>query len=271
MAYHFSYLRAPVEKLIRRAASEILLPCFRHLTPEQIRYKNARDVVTDVDEQAEHFLSEELVKLIKNSVVVGEENCFKNPDCMTALVENEWTWLVDPIDGTNNFIKQCDEFGIMVGLVHNGIPYAGWIFLPIYDIFICGSTDNGVLRNGIPIGLTPTYPKSAEQLRGLYRQRDKDITDRIKAFPLRNDTHCNAFDFSILISGDSDFIVYPGSNPWDIVAGSVLIQTLGGYAAKANGEKLEQHILQTSSPFLATRSISDWKSVARVLFPDGGH
>ena len=267
MTNMFTDVTGQVERLIRRAATDILLPNFRHLTPDQIRYKSPKDVVTDADEKAEKFLSAGLLEILPSAVVIGEENCHKDPDCLKHLATAEWAWLVDPIDGTNNFIRHSDDFGVMVALVHNGQPYAGWVYLPMYDIMISGNDENGVFRNGKEIGITPTYNRSLDQLCGLYRTRDKDISARMEIFPIRHDTHCNAFDYNVLISGDSDFIVYPGSNPWDIVAGSILIQALGGCAAKADGSRIEYDALENNLPFLATRCVSDWPKVAKALYP----
>jgi len=257
-----------VNTLIRYTGSNIIMPSFQRLTPDQISSKTSpTDIVTVVDELAEKFLTAELQKIIPGSEVVGEEAVHANPEILTHLYTAEYVWLVDPLDGTKNFVKHTSEFGKIIALVHRGQPVAGWIYMPVQAILLTGNHEEGALRNGEKIKTPMNKARTLQEMRGLYHERDAAIVERLKGIPQIHDTHCSAYDFNLLASGESDFVVYNGSNPWDVVAGSVIIELLGGRAAKYTTMPLVGKTLaRKEEPFLATRKAEDWLMMADALF-----
>jgi fructose-1,6-bisphosphatase/inositol monophosphatase family enzyme len=248
------------------------MPSFHRLTPDQISCKSdPQDLVTVVDELAEKFLSTELQKIIPGSVIVGEESVYRNPALLEHLVTAEYAWLVDPLDGTKNFVRQVNEFGVIVALIHRGQPQAGWIYLPVMDELLTANHEEGALRNGHKIPQPMDKVRSLPEMRGLCRERDAKINERLqKITPDHLRTKCSAYDFNLMASGLREFIVYGGSNPWDVVAGSVILELMGGRAGKANTPMgmplVGKSLLRKEEIYLATRRADDWPVMFDAIF-----
>ena len=102
---------------------------------------NDSNYVTTADVNVQKFLEKELLQLLPGSVFVGEE-------CDAQKVSGEYTWVVDPIDGTSNFIRDLGLSCISVGLLKNGIPYIGVIYQPYRDEMYWAETGKGAYMNG---------------------------------------------------------------------------------------------------------------------------
>lgn len=253
---------------MRHAGANIVVPLFKKLTPAQVNEKaDPTDLVTVVDQQVEAFFAKSLVELVHGSVLVGEEGAYANPRLTEQLVNGKWVWLVDPLDGTKNFVNHSPDFGIMVVLLNQGHPVASWIYLPVHDVMLTGLRDLGVRRNGEKLKFPFPKQRALGEMRGLVRERDADIQKRITMVASRLNTHCSAIDTHLMLRGEADFIVYGGSNPWDVVAGGYMLELVGGRAAKGDGTPLMGRALtRLEQPFLATRYADDWPTLAEVIF-----
>ena len=105
---------------------------------------NDSNFVTSADVNVQYYLEERLPKLIPGSEFLGEE---EEKDSITG----EYVWVVDPIDGTSNFIRGLGASGISVGLVKNGKPYLGVIYDPYKDEMFYAEHGKGAFLNGKPI------------------------------------------------------------------------------------------------------------------------
>lgn len=106
-----------------------------------IQKGNNSNYVTSVDVNVQKFLEKELLQLLPGSVFVGEENA-------TEKVTGEYIWVVDPIDGTSNFIRGIGISSISVGLLKNRIPYIGVIYQPYRNEMYWAEIGKGAYRNG---------------------------------------------------------------------------------------------------------------------------
>lgn len=102
---------------------------------------NDSDYVTSADLNVQSFLEKELLQLLPGSVFVGEEN-------YASKVTGEYVWVVDPIDGTSNFIRDIGISSISVGLLKNGIPYLGVIYQPYRGEMYWAEKGKGAYLNG---------------------------------------------------------------------------------------------------------------------------
>ena len=123
-------LTGPVAALMRDAALRAILPRWQTLTADQIDDKAADDVVTIADKEAELILAEGLAKILPEATIVGEEAAFADPALLDRLGDT-LCWIVDPLDGTNNFARGAPPFGVMVALAEAGETIAGWIYDPL--------------------------------------------------------------------------------------------------------------------------------------------
>ena len=105
-----------VKSIIFDLSKSLILPKYKRLKESDIKLKNKADFVTTVDIEVENELEKILLKLLPNSLFVGEESYSRNPNIISFYKENKYCWTVDPIDGTKNFIKGNDKFAVMIGL-----------------------------------------------------------------------------------------------------------------------------------------------------------
>lgn len=109
-----------------QAAGEIAL---KHYGRARFDVKDDQSVVTAADREVEAFLRERLSRLLPDSAYIGEET-ERDGAALRAAAEREWTWIVDPIDGTAGFTDQIDTFCVSVGLFRNGVPHTGVVHFP---------------------------------------------------------------------------------------------------------------------------------------------
>ena len=119
-------LNAAVEAIMREASERAILPRYQSLVAEDIVSKAVDDVVTVADREAEAMLTERLAALLPEAAVVGEEAVFADASVMERLGHGP-CWIVDPLDGTNNFAAGKPPFGVIVALADRGDILGGWI------------------------------------------------------------------------------------------------------------------------------------------------
>ena len=115
---------------MREAAERAILPRYRTLAEADITAKAADDVVTVADHESEAILAEGLARLLPEAAIVGEEACFADPALLDRLGD-ALCWIVDPLDGTNNFAAGKPPFGVLVALAEAGETIAGWLYDPL--------------------------------------------------------------------------------------------------------------------------------------------
>ena len=108
-----------VATLLAGIAADVVMPRFRQLAASDVSEKSPGEIVTVVDRAVEAALIPALTALRSGSRVVGEEGVSENPDLLHGLDRGE-VWVVDPIDGTTNFVHGREDFGIMVALLRDG-------------------------------------------------------------------------------------------------------------------------------------------------------
>ena len=123
-------LTLQVAAIMRDAANRAIMPRYQSLTADQIDAKAVDDVVTIADKEAELILAEGLARLLPEATIVGEEAAHANPALLDRLGD-ALCWIIDPIDGTNNYAAGKPPFGVMIALSEAGETVAGWIYDPL--------------------------------------------------------------------------------------------------------------------------------------------
>lgn len=123
-----------VEAAVRAAAAAEIMPRFRQLAAHEIVEKNGpHDLVTTADRLAEEHLTAALSRLLPGSVVVGEEAVHADPEVYGALGGDAPVWIVDPVDGTRQFVRGEPGFCTLVALAHHGETLASWTYAAALD------------------------------------------------------------------------------------------------------------------------------------------
>lgn len=111
------------------------------------------DFVTDADKESQAMIAKRLKEKYPNHRFVGEEDNMKDAEVNKLLLENgeDFFWIVDPLDGTLNYIHHLNGYGVSIGLVHQGRSVAGAIYLPETDEMFYAAEGEGAFMNGKPI------------------------------------------------------------------------------------------------------------------------
>lgn len=256
-----------VTALLRRAASEIILPRFRKLEDDEIREKGPGDLVTIADTEAEHLLTPLLRELVPGSTVVGEEAVASDPAVLDRLKGASGVWLVDPVDGTFNFVHGNPNFAIIVAYVEHGIVRAGWIHEPIENETFCAVAGEGTWRGTERVSVPA--PPSPERMVGSLSGRTPGgarARDAVQTFggfgPLVN-LRCAGRTYTALARGEIHYAYFSRSRPWDHAAGCLIYQEAGGRGAFLDGEAYTPG--RANHPILLAPDEARWDTVHALL------
>src|SRR6218665_3060907 len=122
--------RKQVSALMLGVSVSVVMPRFRGLAAQDIAEKSPGEIVTSVDLEAERRLTDGLAALCPSARIVGEEAVAQDPGLLDRVGEG-LVWLIDPLDGTGNYAAGRTPFGMMIALVEDGVPQAGWIYDPV--------------------------------------------------------------------------------------------------------------------------------------------
>ena len=233
---------APVAALLRAAADQAVLPRWRTLRPDQVAEKSRPDdLVTVADTEAEALITAGLQRLRPGTPVIGEEAVAADPSLLDGLTTLPAYWLVDPVDGTGNFVDGSPDFGVMAALVEDGAVTAAWIWLPVHEHLAIAVRGAGTTLDGAAVE-APSGPAPAfEGLRGWYSDRfipaevvaraDQDALSALSQRPPMS----AAVAYVRLLQGESDAALLWRSHAWDHAPGSLLLAEAGGSVRHLDG------------------------------------
>ncbi|MEV5603958.1 inositol monophosphatase family protein [Streptomyces sp. NPDC052299] len=257
-----------IEAAVRAAAAAEIMPRFRQLAAHEVVEKNGpHDLVTVADRRAEEHLTASLVRLLPGSVVVGEEAVHADPKVYGALGGDAPVWIVDPVDGTRQFVRGEPGFCTLVALAHRGELLASWTYAPVPDEMAVavrgrGATlDGAEIRSGSPapgavLNVAMSHPdyttdEQKRALRGLYTE----------GFAALRPCGSAGLEYLAVARGEVDALVYDWEYAWDHAAGLLLVAEAGGAQATLSGEPF-RITGGNALPFTATR---DRATADRVL------
>ena len=196
-------------------ASKILIRDFGEIEKLQVSKKGPTDFVTNSDLKAEKIIIEELKKARPHYSIISEENGIENNK------DKNNTWIIDPIDGTINFLHGIPHFAISIALKSNEEIISGIIFDPIKNEMFYAEKNNGSYFNNHRVRVS----QKNEVSDCLFVTGGKIYTE--PDLPYRK-TGCAALDMAYVASGRYDGYFQQNLNLWDIAAGIILIKEAGG-------------------------------------------
>ncbi len=200
-------------------ASKILIRDFGEIEKLQVSKKGPSDFVTNSDIKAEKIIIDELKKARPNYSIISEENgTEKNND-------KKNTWIIDPIDGTVNFLHGIPHFAISIALKSNDEIVSGLIFDPIKNELFFAEKDNGAFFNNHRIKVS----KKNELNNCLFVTGGKIKSE--PDLPYRK-SGCAALDMAYVAAGRYDGYFQNNLNLWDIAAGIIIVKEAGGMINK---------------------------------------
>ncbi|MBD1380914.1 inositol monophosphatase family protein [Metabacillus arenae] len=216
---------------------------------------NPNDLVTNMDKETEQFFLEKIRNTYPDHFILGEEGQGHELASTDGII-----WIIDPIDGTMNFVHQQRNFAISIGIYENGIGKIGLIYDVVHNELYHAVKGEGAYMNGIKLPDLKDVPisESILSLNATWVTENKRIDPNILA-PLVRDVRGTrsygsaAIEFAYVAAGRLDGYITLRLAPWDFAAGLVIIEEVGGLTTTLDGEKI--NLLDKNSILVASKSI----------------
>lgn len=258
------------EEAVRKAVAEEVMPRWRRLAAHEVVEKSGpHDLVTIADRRAEEHLTRALTELLPGSVVVGEEAVHDDPVRYEALRGPDPVWIIDPVDGTRQFVRGDDGFCTLLALARKGELLASWTYLPARGDMAVARRGGGALLNGEPLYAGSPEPGKVlevatshpdfttdEQKRALLALRAESISPR----------PCGSagVEYLRVARGSVDAVAFSWENAWDHAAGLLLVAEAGGAHSTIAGEPFRL-AGNNALPFTAARDAATARRIVDLL------
>jgi myo-inositol-1(or 4)-monophosphatase len=230
------------EKIIKRClkeASEILMSKFGGEIQSEFK-ENQSSIVTEMDVAAERRIEHIISTKYPNHSIVGEETG-------AVMTGSEFTWVIDPLDGTSNYAAGIPWFGPLLAVLQHDRPYAAGAYLPYYDLMYYTEVGKGVTCNDKPI--KATHEKTLKNVLFAYATDYSDDFEKTKYETdlllkiiqnVRNIRATNCLvDFCYVADGRLGGYINHSCKIWDIAAPYLIVKEAGGIMTDLNGSELD--------------------------------
>lgn len=221
-----------------RAAGGVLLRSAQRLDNLNVVEKATLDYASDVDKNAEDAAVRELTRAMPECAVLGEEGGLRGRP--SPLV-----WVIDPLDGTSNYIRGFGHYCVSIALVERGEPIHAVIYDPLRNDLFTASKGGGALLNGSRIRVGERKDLTGALIATGFHPRERERAPAqlectrqllLHAEDIRR-TGSAALDLAYVASGRLDGYFEAGVKPWDIAAGVLLVREAGGRVCDYNGNQ----------------------------------
>ena len=222
-------------KKLARSTGEYLKTEQAVLKKNDIELKGTRNYVTYIDKEAESMLVEGLKKVLPEAGFLTEE-------ATVTFEEKEFNWIIDPLDGTTNYVHGDTPFSVSIALMNGTKTLLGVVFDPVLNQMYCATgrgkvflneaplqvsahatLENAYIGFGIPYSLDTKGEEILKNAMKLFRR----CSFRIKGSA--------ALELCYVAAGVSDSYFHPGLSPWDVAAGAFILQCAGGKCTDFSG------------------------------------
>lgn len=221
-------------------AGNMLMKEFRALAPEQIRFKDKRELVTKHDIKINKFLVSKIRAAYPDHDILSEEEGLDKDN-----KKSEYMWVVDPLDGTTNYVMRHTFFTTTLALLHNGEPEIGVIYAPYTRELFVAQRGRGAQRNEVKMQVSNEDKLKNCFLCFSYSHQKKSLQRAVAAyqhfeFEARSMRHfgSSSLELAFVASGRVDgMIITPPVRIWDVAAGMLMVQEAGGMVTDFKGSK----------------------------------
>lgn len=260
--------------ILRDAAKAEILPRFRRLDDSMVRQKTeAIDLVTEADEEAERMIKARVAELAPEALFVGEESVAADPSLLDRLNGADLAVVVDPVDGTANFAAGLPLFAVMASVVSKGETVAGIIYDPMGDDWFVAEKGAGAFMKRpdgsserLAVATAPAISQMVGTVSITFLPTDSKARVLQNLAKVRVSAHYRVagHDYRLLAGGHTHFTMYNKLMPWDHLAGTLIVEEAGGYAARLDGSPYRPG--QTSGGLIVTTSKETWNLLRKEVF-----
>ncbi|WP_026905981.1 inositol monophosphatase family protein [Paucisalibacillus globulus] len=260
---------------INRKAKEWILEAGRTIRnkindPLDISSKsNPNDLVTSMDKNTEKYFLEKIKSTFPDHFLIGEEGFGDEVKALDGTV-----WIIDPIDGTMNFVQQKRNFAISVAIYHDGVGEVGLIYNVMEDQLYSARRGEGAFKNEVklpPLKKTTVLEESVIGLNHLWLCENKLVDEKIMQDLVKTARGSRtygsaAIELAFVAEGVLEGYLAMSLSPWDFAAGMILIKEVGGITTNIDGKgikMLERNSVFAGHPEVHSRILNDFITKAR--------
>ena len=258
-----------ISDLLVEVNKSIILKYYKNLSSKHIDTKSSDDdFVSIADKESEIYIVKNLIGFLNINQYIGEETSYSNKDDHKLLKKNGLYWVIDPIDGTKNYINGKNEFCSMISLVFNSIPIASFVYCPLKDLLVYAFKGFGTYSLKIKT-------KKIDQLRiqqnsftnivgsggtkGIHEPLRQKVLQNLRKYTNRLFIGSAGIEAIMLASNETQFVFHGRVTPWDHSPLDLIIKESGGCVYMLN-DKTEFNIF-SEGPILAASNDQIWKNI----------
>ncbi|MGP4020591.1 inositol monophosphatase family protein [Saccharopolyspora sp. 5N708] len=263
-----------IDDVLSSVAAAEIMPRFGRLSDADVATKtSAFDIVSTADRAAEHAIAEAIRGQYPGATVIGEEAAAADPAIVDGVDEVELAFLLDPLDGTKNFVAGLPLFAVMAAVVRRGRIVAGVIHDPVTGTSAIATEGGGawLRRDGaaaVRLRVADPVPVSEmeavvgtqflpEPLRGT-------VTANLSALASHTWFRCAGHEYRMAAAGQCHLLSYNRLMPWDHAPGWLLHREAGGYSAHFDGTPFR--LSRMSGGLLCAPDEASWHAAHDTLF-----
>ena len=260
--------------LLINVNKNIILYYYKNLKSKDISTKSSNDdFVTIADKKSEKFISDQLIGFLGVNDILGEETAFlvKNYD---KYLNNSLLWVVDPIDGTKNYINGKEEFCSMISLVSSMLPIATFIYYPLKNIFVYAFKNFGAYivdtNTNISSKLLIKPYKSLKLVgsggtKGIPENYRQSILNNLKINTERLFIGSAGIETIMLAKNEIQFIFHGRVTPWDHSPMNLITKEAGGCVYMAINKN--EFDIKSKGSILAASNLQTWNNIRNLIIP----
>ena len=274
-----------VARLMIEAGQSIILPLFNNLSPDDVATKSSdSDYVTIADRDAEFWLIPRLEALLKDStenlLVVGEESISDDPK-LEKKIKKSLAFVIDPIDGTRNFVNGSPHFCSMVSLIDHGEPLIAWIYRPIDKDVLVAVADEGVYHMMLDDDheMTEWEPVSRSYkrfgladmigtggIKGLNGPLRDEVRGQLRAIAHRRLIGSAGCEAALIALGEHDFLMHSKTTAWDHTPVDLMAREVGAVSLSLPSGAV--YSPSCDDAILVAPDDDSWFILANHIWPD---
>jgi myo-inositol-1(or 4)-monophosphatase len=245
---NWNLLANKANRLVKEAA-EIIKESFENELI--VEYKsNPNDLVTEMDLKVEAFFQREITNSFPGHLILGEEGTGKDIQTLNGIV-----WIIDPIDGTTNFVHQQRHFAISVGIYENGVGKVGIIYDVIGDELFSAISGQGAFLNGkeLPKLNKANVKEALIAVNVGWIWKDDALMKLVNDCRGTRSYGSAAIEMAYVAANRLDAFISLGLSPWDFAGGAIILEEVGAIITTIEGEEL--NFLEPSSVCVAKHGL----------------
>jgi len=258
-----------ISDLLVKVNELIILKYYKNLSSKHINTKSSDDdYVSIADKESEIYIVKNLIGFLNINQYIGEETSYSNKDDYKSLEKNALYWVIDPIDGTKNYINGKNEFCSMISLVFNSIPIASFVYYPLKNLLVYAFKGFGAYSLEIKtkkIIQLRIQQNSFDNIvgsggtKGIQEPLRQKVLQNLRKYTNRLFIGSAGIEAIMLASNETQFVFHGRVTPWDHSPLDLIIKESGGCVYMLN-DKAEFNIF-SRGPILAASNDQIWENI----------